>query len=167
MEPKKNISDYDLDTLDLEIFSTNTSRNIPKKHFQWHEFINKSYIKTGLTLGLLLFLFGSTFLIASKINKPIFTISSADIGYIPQAHIDIPQLTGIRSCSEVSYEEGDTTFLHSFCQGNICESQPDKETCEEVDVIVFKNGILSEESGQDGIADCIWIEEESVCKPKY
>lgn len=174
MERKKDILDYDLDSLDLEIFSDTIRHKAVRKKSLWQDFLNNSYVKTGLTLLLLLFLFGSTFLIASRIAKPSFTTSSADVGYIPQAQIEIPfiptntpQPAAAKNCSEVSYDAGETTFLHSFCRGDICDSQPDKETCELVDVVVLKDDILSEESGQDGIVDCVWSEEEAVCKSKY
>lgn len=171
MEPKKDFSKYDLDSLDMEIFSTASPQvsTKVKKHSPWQELLNKTYIRTGLTLTLLLFLFGSTFFIASKIAKPSFTISSANIGYIPKAQIDIPQPlqpVNYKSCSEINYENK-TTFLFSFCQGDICANQTDKETCEDIDVVVLEDDILSEVSGQDGIPDCVWEEESSVCKPKY
>jgi hypothetical protein len=167
MEPKRNISDYDLDAPDLEIFSSTTPAKVPKKPTGWQDLLNKTYIRTSLTLFLLLFLFGSTFFIASKIDKPSFTTPSADIGYIPQAQIDIPVSTGIRGCSEINYEIEDATFLQSFCRGDFCTDQSNGDVCESIDVVVLENGILSEVSGQDGISDCIWIEEESVCKPGY
>ena len=171
MEPKKDISDFDLDALDLEIFSS-TYPTTTKKRLSWQDQLNKTYIKIGLTLFLLLFLFGSTFFIASRIAKPTFTTSSADVGYIPQAQIDIPSLPtstpqAAKSCSDINNATNSATFLHSFCQGNICNSQSNKETCESIDVVTLKDGVLSEESGQDGILDCVWIEEEAICKPKY
>ena len=167
MEPKKNIPDYDLDAPDLEIFSTTTPVKVPKKSTGWQNLLNKTYIRTGLTLFLLLFLFGSTFFIASKIDKPSFTTPSADIGYIPQAQIDIPVSTGIRGCSELDYEIEDATFLQSFCRGDSCTNQSNRDVCESIDVVVLEEGFLSENTGQDGTPDCIWIEEESVCKPGY
>jgi hypothetical protein len=167
MEPKKEISDFDLDSLDLEVFSTTAPRKIAKKQSRLVDLLGKTYTKTALTLFLLLFLFGSTFFIASRVNQPSFTTSSADVGYIPMAQIDIPQPVGVRSCSEVNYESGEITFLQSYCRGDICINQVTEQTCEELDAVVLENGTLSEENGQDGVPDCVWVEEESSCKPKY
>ena len=169
MEPKKDIPDYNPDSLDLEIFSTTNPQNQPvvKKHLRWQEFLNNTYVRTSLTLTLLFFLFGSTFLIASRVSKPSFTTPSADVGYIPQAQIDLPLSTGIRSCTDVSSENEVSDFINSYCQGLFCAEQTDKDDCESVDVVILENDVLSEVSGQDGIPDCTWIEEESTCITKY
>ena len=73
MDPKKNVLDYDLDAPDLEIFSNTANPAKPSKKTNWHDLLSKSVVKTSLTLSLLLFLFGSTFFIASRVKKASFT----------------------------------------------------------------------------------------------
>ena len=167
MEPKNNIPDFDLDAFDLEVFSNTFPQKKAKKHSFLINLLDKTFVKTVLTLALLLFLFGSTFFIASRIKEPSFTTSSADIGYIPQAQINLPEPIGIKACSEVSDTSEEQTFLQSFCAGEICIGETEKEACESIDVLLIENGVLSEVAGQDGISDCVWIEEEVSCKPKY
>ena len=167
MEPKKDNPDFDLNAPDLEIFSTTTPGKSPKKKSRLVDQLDKTYVKTSLTLFLLLFLFGSTFFIASRVSNPAFKISSADIGYIPQAQVEIPKSTGVQACSEINYDPGEINFLQTYCQGDICAGQSEKESCEAVDVVVLEESYLSEESGQDGISDCIWVEEETACRPRY
>lgn len=169
MEPKKDILGYDLDSPDLEIFSDLLpSVNRAKKIPWWQNLLNKTYIRTVLTLSLLLFLFGSTFFIASRVKGPAFKTSSANVGYIPKAEIDIPilQTPKYKACSETIFDPEEVSFLNSYCNGNFCSNNQEKETCEAVDVLVIDNGFLSEETGQDGIGDCIWTEEET-CIPLY
>ncbi len=173
MENKKELQAKKLDPFDLEIFTSLNSYLKPKKPF-WQEILEKNSVKTVLTIILLLFLFGSTFLIAEKIAKPTLTISKADIKYVPQAKINIPTYipqnqikNKVSNCQEVKEKYEKQTFLYSFCQGEICKNQKNKESCESVDVIVLKDEFLSEESGQDGIQDCLWVNEESLCKPRY
>ena len=167
MKPKKDILDYDLDSPELEIFSKiDPKKNTPKRS-GWQELLAKGYVRAGITLTLLFSLFGSTFFIALKIRKPSFKTASADIGYIPEAQIDIPKPEGFMNCSELAGNPENLNFLNSYCQGNFCVNNKDKETCEVVDVLVIDNGFLSNETGQDGIGDCIWSGDENLCKPKY
>lgn len=167
MEPKKDILDYDLNSPDLEIFSDLvSSAKRANKTPWWQNLLNKTYIRTTLTLSLLLFLFGSTFFIASRVKGPSFKTSSADAGYIPEAQIDIPQLKKYKACSQINLSSDEISFLNSYCSGNFCNNNQERDTCEAVDVVVIENGFLSEETGQDAIADCTWTEDET-CVPKY
>lgn len=167
MEPKKDIPDFDVDALDLEVFSTSIPPKNSKKQSNLVNLLNKTYTKTALTLTLLLFLFVSTFFIASRVAQPSFTTSSASLGYIPQAIIEIPKSVNVRSCSDVNTETEGSTFLKSFCRGDWCSYQISKDGCEKVDVVIVEDELLSEISGRDGNPDCKWIETESVCEPIY
>jgi hypothetical protein len=167
MEPKKDGEDFDLNALDLEIFSTEFPKKSVSKPSVSTMLLSRTYIKAILTSTLLLFLFVSTFFIASRTQEPTLTTSSANVGYVPQAQIEIPKSVGVKSCSEVNYDSSELTFLQSFCQGNSCIHHDTKEDCENVDVVLTENGNLKEESGQDGVADCVWIIDTTSCKPKY
>src|SRR3990172_5121149 len=89
----------------------------------------------------------------------IFSTSSANVGYVPQAQIEIPESAGVNNCSEVNYESSELIFLQAYCQGDFCIHHDTKEDCENVDVVLTENGNLKEESGQDGVADCVWVSE--------
>jgi len=178
MKPKKDIYDFDLNASDLEIFSTTTTQKTsPNKSLR--DIANKTFTRTLLTLFLLLFLFGSTFVIASRMTNQSFTTPSADISYIPQAHIDFPEIPAdtiqptpppviIKSCSEINKDQDIRSFLHSFCLGDVCQSQSTKEACESIDVLVLQeDGYLSTKSGEDGIIDCVWNDSKSICETRY
>jgi len=167
MEPQKDSEDFDLNALDLEIFATEFPKKLTKKPSSLALLLDRTYVRVILTSSLLLFLFVSTFFIASKTQEPTLTTSSASVGYVPQAQIEIPAPVGVTSCSDVVYGASELTFLQSYCQGDTCIHQDTKEACEAVDVVISENGNLKEESGQDGAADCAWVEQETSCKPKY
>lgn len=167
MDPRKDVSNFDFDSSDLEIFSDIVpTRKTTQKQAAWKKLLNKTYIRTVLTLSLLLFLFGSTFLIASKVKNPSFKTSSANMEYIPKAEINIPQTQKYRSCSEANFQPKKINFLNSYCKGNFCTNHQEKEICESTDVLIIKDGFLSEETGQDGVGDCLWT-EDGKCVPKY
>jgi hypothetical protein len=168
MDPRKDISNLNLDSPDLEIFSDIVPRDkSAQKKSSWKDLLNKTYTRTGLTISLLLFLFGSTFFIASRVKSPSFKTSSANVKYIPKAEINIPQTPKYKVCSETNFAPEEVSFLNSYCQGFFCQNHQDKEACESTDVLVIKGGFLSEETGQDGISDCLWLDEEASCEPKY
>ena len=167
MEPQKGSEDFDLDAPDLEIFSTEFSKKSVNKPSVSTMLLSRTYVKAILTSTLLLFLFVSTFFIASRTQEPAFSTSSANVGYVPQAQIEIPESAGVNNCSEGNYDLSELTFLQAYCQGDFCIHHDTKEDCENVDVVLTENGNLKEESGQDGVADCVWVSEATSCKPKY
>ena len=167
MHPRKEIDNFDLEAPDLEIFSSTIPLKTTPPKAARGKLTNTTFGKFVLTLSLLLFLFGSTFFIASKMTEPSFKISSADIGYLPQAVIDMPQIKAIKSCSEITYLTESADFLNSFCRGDFCINNKSKSSCEAVDILSLKNNFLPQEGGEDGITDCVWIEKGSLCKPKY
>lgn len=167
MEPWKGDEYFDLNSPDLEIFSTGLPKQAAKKTTNLLLILDKTSVKATLTFFLLFSLFVSTFIIASRIQKPTFNTSSANVGYVPEAQIDLPKTSLIKSCFEVIHNSNEPAFLQSYCQGETCVYEESREGCESVDVVVIENGNLRQDSGQDGVSDCVWFEEETSCKPKY
>ncbi|PIR43203.1 hypothetical protein COV24_04125 [candidate division WWE3 bacterium CG10_big_fil_rev_8_21_14_0_10_32_10] len=61
------------------------------------------------------------------------------------------------------------TYLESYCLGNYCYPKTTKDACETVDVVTIKDRKLNDSWGQDGTADCIWIEDTTSinCQVRY
>lgn len=82
-------------------------------------------------------------------------------------------ITPSASCHDISRSRlpnTGMTFLESYCIGNYCSPETNRNACESVDVVSVNNGRLNESWSQDGIGDCIWVQTQSKlnqCHIKY
>ena len=98
-----------------------------------------------------------------------FSISSVP-GQIEQIVFSFQTFEKFIGCKELGFASEERTFLQSYCLGEMCFPEKDKESCERIDSVKIEGQSLSEASGWDGIGDCIWDEKAATlnqCRPRY